>query len=307
MVTVHNFTYGLVNPALGYLVSCLGAFLGLRCLTRARAHAGGGRAGWLSIAAIAVGACGIWAMHFIAMLGFSVPGEPILYNVPLTIASMILAIVVVGAGLFIVGYGNGTWPRLFAGGAVVGLGVASMHYMGMAAMTMTDSMSYAPGLFGLSVVIAIVAGTAARWIGTWVRGLAATFGASLVMGVAVSGMHYTGMAAMRVTEGMPGLPGMQVSGSTASSFLMPLVFGISLVTLLLTLAVSLARTEDEITEDALMEQRLSATASRESRVRVNIRSAASPVPPSAGRPARDKSLAIRVPGASGRGAPPPAR
>jgi NO-binding membrane sensor protein with MHYT domain len=61
---------------------------------------------------VAFGATGIWAMHFIAMLGFAIPGQTIQYNVPLTIASMLLAIVVVGVGLFIVGYGNGGWPRL---------------------------------------------------------------------------------------------------------------------------------------------------------------------------------------------------
>src|SRR5258707_90461 len=144
-----------------------------------------------------------------------------------------------------------------------GLGVASMHCLGMAGMSMTDSMSSSPGLFGLSVVIAVVAGTAALWIGTWVRGLTATFAASLVMGVAVSGMHYTGMAAMRVTKGTGGIPGIQVGGSSASSFVVPLVFGISLVALVLTLIVSLARTEDEIAEDALIEQRLKEAASRE--------------------------------------------
>jgi NO-binding membrane sensor protein with MHYT domain len=263
VVTVHNFSYGLINPALAYLVSCLGAFLGLRCLTRARAHDRHGRAGWLSAAAFAVGACGIWAMHFIAMLGFTIPGQQISYNVPLTIASMVLAAAVVGVGLFIVGYGDGSWPRLVTAGVIVGLGVASMHYMGMAAMSMTDSMSYSPGLFGLSVLIAVVAGTAALWIGTWVRGLTATFAASLIMGVAVNGMHYTGMAALRVTKGTAGMPGMQVSGSSASSFVVPLVFGISLVALVLTLVVSLARTEEEIAEDALIDQRLQAAASRE--------------------------------------------
>src|SRR5215472_2736608 len=103
-------------------------------------------------------------MHFIAMLGFTIPGQQLKYSVGLTIVSMVLAIAVVGAGLFIVGYGDGTWPRLIAAGVLVGLGVATMHYMGMAAMSMTDNMSYSPGLFGLSVLIAIVAGTAALWI-----------------------------------------------------------------------------------------------------------------------------------------------
>jgi hypothetical protein len=124
-------------------------------------------------------------------------------------------------------------------------------------------MSYSPGLFGLSLVIAIVAGTAALWIGTWVRGLTATFAASLIMGVAVNGMHYTGMAALRVTKGTGAMPGMQLSGSSASSFVVPLIFGISLVALVLTLVVSLARTEEEIAEDALIDERLKAAASRE--------------------------------------------
>jgi NO-binding membrane sensor protein with MHYT domain len=331
VATVYNFSNGLVNPALSYLVSCLGAFLGLRCLTRARAATGRARAWWLSVAAFAIGACAIWAMHFIAMLGFAVLGQQIRYNVPLTIASMILATAVVGVGLFIVGYGDGRWPRLLAGGAIIGLGVASMHYLGMAAMSMTGNISYAPGLFGLSLVIAIVAGTAALWIGTWVRGLAATFGASLVMGVAVSGMHYTGMAAMRVTKGMD-MPGTQVSGATSSSFLLPLLFGISLLTLLLTLAVSLSRTEEEIAEDAVIQQRLDEAAARPSATKVTIRPAALPSGAPSGRrpgshylsrgarpagqplaaaladrpapPQPDQPLIARVPGASGRAAPP---
>src|SRR5215475_3226216 len=117
-------------------MSCLGAFLGLRCVTRARAHEGRSKARWLILAAVAIGACGIWVMHFIAMLGFAIPGQTITYNVPITIASMLIAIGVVGAGLFIVGYGDGGLTRLGIGGLVVGIGVASMHYLGMAAMIM---------------------------------------------------------------------------------------------------------------------------------------------------------------------------
>src|SRR5437868_6942263 len=104
VLTVDNFSNGLLNPALGYAASCLGAFLGLRCVTRARAYQGVRKASWLILAAVSVGATGIWAMHFIAMLGYTVGGQQILYDVPVTIASMLLAIVVVGAGLFIVGY-----------------------------------------------------------------------------------------------------------------------------------------------------------------------------------------------------------
>ncbi len=266
MVAVDNFTYGPLNPALAYAMSCVGGYLGLRCVTLARAYTGMARARWLGLAAVAIGAVGIWAMHFIAMLGFSVPGEPILYNVPQTVGSMLLAVAVVGTGLFIVGFGAAEgadrWARLVAGGVIIGIGVAAMHYMGMAAMSMPGAMSYDTPLVVASVVIAIVAGTAALWIGTWVRGSAATVGAALVMGVAVCGMHYTGMAALRVHGGsMPSIAvravsgATMVSGATAASFLIPVLLVISLATFLLTLAISVSPSEDEIRADRELRRR----------------------------------------------------
>jgi NO-binding membrane sensor protein with MHYT domain len=266
VVAVDNFTYGLLNPALAYAMSCVGGYLGLRCVTLARAHTGMARARWLGLAAVAIGAVGIWAMHFIAMLGFSVPGEPILYNVPQTVGSLLLAVAVVGTGLFIVGFGAAEgahrWTRLVAGGVIIGIGVAAMHYMGMAAMSMPGAMSYDTPLVVASVVIAIVAGTAALWIGTWVRGSAATVGAALVMGVAVCGMHYTGMAALRVHGGsMPSIAvravsgATMVSGATAASFLIPVLLVISLATFLLTLAISISPSEDEIRADRELRRR----------------------------------------------------
>ena len=266
MVSVDNFTYGLLNPALAYAMSCVGGYLGLRCVTLARAYTGMARARWLGLAAVAIGAVGIWAMHFIAMLGFSVPGEPILYDVPQTVGSMLLAVAVVGTGLFIVGFGDAEggerWARLVAGGVIIGVGVAAMHYMGMAAMSMPGIMSYDSPLVAVSVVIAIVAGTAALWIGTWVRGSAATVGAALVMGVAVCGMHYTGMAALRVHGGsMPSIAVRAVSGvtvvsgATAASFLIPVLLVISLATFLLTLAISISPSEDEVRADSELRRR----------------------------------------------------
>jgi NO-binding membrane sensor protein with MHYT domain len=267
VVTVHNFSYGLFNPAVGYLVSCLGAFLGLRCVTRARAHAGRHRARWISLAAVSIGATGVWAMHFIAMLGFTIPGQAITYNVAVTIASMVIAIVVVGIGLLIVGYGDGGVARLLIGGTIVGIGVATMHYLGMAAMIMPDTMSYNWPLFALSVVIAVVAGTVALWIGTWVRGIGATIGAAAVMGVAVSGMHYTGMAALRVTPGMMS----SGSGATPVSFLLPLLLGITVITFVLSLAISLSPSEEEIREDAAMRSRIEALRRQQATGSIRIR------------------------------------
>jgi NO-binding membrane sensor protein with MHYT domain len=250
LVTVHNFSYGPLNPALAYAVSCLGAFLGLCCVTRARA--GSRRVAWLTLAAVSIGATAIWAMHFVAMLGFTIPGQQIVYNVPLTIASMLLAVLVVGIGLFIVGYGHGGWVRLVSGGVIIGLGVASMHYMGMAAMEMPDAVHYNVTLVALSVVIAIVAGTASLWAGTRVRGVLSTIGASLIMGVAVSGMHYTGMAAMSFSRGSMSA----MTGSTAFNFITPLVVGLTVVTFVIALAVSIAPTGDEIAADAAFQRRI---------------------------------------------------
>jgi NO-binding membrane sensor protein with MHYT domain len=261
VVHVQNFSYGLLNPVLGYLMSCLGAFIGLRCLTRARVYSGGTRALWLSLAAIAIGATGIWAMHFIAMLGYTIPGQTIRYNVPLTIISMLVAVAVVAIGLFIVGFARsqGLAP-LLTGGVIVGLGVASMHYLGMEAMDIPDMMSYNTLLVVTSVIIAIAAGTAALYAGLKVRGVWATLVASLLMGAAVSGMHYTGMAAMKVyassTAGVYAAGSAGGSGASASSFLLPLLLGIAVFTFLATIMIMLAPSEEDIVADARLAQRL---------------------------------------------------
>src|SRR5580658_10252192 len=143
MVHIDNFSYGALNPVLAYAVSCVGCFLGLRCTTRARASQGAARARWLIAGALAIATTGIWVMHFIAMLGFTIPGQSIRYNVPITILSMGIAVIVVGIGTFIVGFSRpGAWPPLLLGGAIIGVGVASMHYIGMAAIRVSASLVY---------------------------------------------------------------------------------------------------------------------------------------------------------------------
>jgi NO-binding membrane sensor protein with MHYT domain len=257
MLSVHNFTYGLLNPVLGYAMSCLGAFLGLRCTSRAMAAQGRSRLSWLLLAALSIGTTGIWVMHFIAMLGFTIPGEVIHYSIPITIASMLIAVIVVGMGLLIVGFRSQTWRTLALAGILTGLGVASMHYTGMAAMRMPSRMSFNPSLFGLSVVIAIVAATAALWAALRLKGRLATFGAALIMGVAVSGMHYTGMAAMRVYPASSGT-GMLMTGggATAENFLLPLVIGISVLAFILTATLALSPNEQEMRAEQELLQRI---------------------------------------------------
>jgi NO-binding membrane sensor protein with MHYT domain len=253
---VHNFSYGLLNPGLAYLVSCLGCFLGLQCTSRLRVTHGGARARWLLLAGLSIGTAGIWVMHFVAMLGFTIPGQTITYNVPWTIASMLISVIVVSIGLLIVGFGGKGLRPLLLGGVIIGIGVACMHYMGMWAMRMPDRMHYNLGLVGLSVLIAVVAGTAALWAALRLRGLLITFGASLIMGVAVSGMHYTGMAALSISPAPGGGMAAMGGGAGATSFLLPLILGISILAFLLTAVVTLAPSEAEMREEAELMARI---------------------------------------------------
>ncbi|MEV0384466.1 MHYT domain-containing protein [Nonomuraea sp. NPDC050643] len=244
---VNHFTYGLLTPLLAYVMSAIGSMLGLRLTAQAHASRGGARVRWLLGAAISIGGTGIWVMHFIAMMGFQVEGTPIKYDVWLTAASAVVAIVVVGTGLFLVSYGRGRVLALLGGGLLTGLGVASMHYLGMYAMNMSAHVSYDRVTVAASVAIAVVAATVALWFTLRVKKPIWITGAALVMGVAVAGMHYTGMYAMHVT--VDAEPGM-IMGADALDFLVPLMTVISLITLTMLLMVILSPSEEELHEDA---------------------------------------------------------
>ncbi|MEV0027599.1 MHYT domain-containing protein [Nocardia sp. NPDC050793] len=244
MLDIHHFSYGWLTPMLAYIMSFTGSLLGLQCAARARAAEG--RAGWLVLAAFAIGGTGIWVMHFIAMLGFSIRGAEIRYDVPLTLLSAVTAIVVVGIGLFVVVTPRPTLVALFAGGAVTGIGVAAMHYVGMFAMKSSATISYDLPMVALSVVVAVVAATVALWFTLRVNGFLATTGAAGIMGLAVCGMHYTGMASMHAHNAGHGGHGEPVAGTGAMQLLAPLIVGISIVTMVLLIAVSLTSIERDI-------------------------------------------------------------
>ncbi|CAM5367379.1 MHYT domain-containing protein [Streptomyces aurantiogriseus] len=219
--TVDGFSYGLVTPLVAYLMACLGGALGLRCTTRALLVAHSWRPGWLALGSAAIGS-GIWTMHFIAMMGFTIAGAPIHYDKPTTYASLGVAIVMVGIGIFIVGYKGATGTALFTGGTITGLGIASMHYLGMAGMRFSGNLQYNTLTVAVSVAIAMAAATAALWAAGQVRGFLWSVGASLVMGLAVSGMHYTGMAAVNVHLHATGTPS---PGDSPASLLAPMLIG----------------------------------------------------------------------------------
>jgi NO-binding membrane sensor protein with MHYT domain len=261
VLPVHNFTYGLLTPGLAYVMSCMGAFLGLRCTARSRAFQGAARLRWLLLGGVSLGVTGIWLMHFIAMLGYTIPGMTITYNVPVTILSLLVAVVIVCVGLVIVGFAAEGYGPLLLGGVITGIGVAMMHYLGMAAMRMPGRITYDPGLLFLSLVIAIAASTAALWAATRLQGIRPTLIASLIMGFAVSSMHYVGMAAMHVFRAaapagmIMGGPG----GATAESFLLPLIIGITVISFALTATMALSASADELRYDAALMARIKST------------------------------------------------
>ena len=235
-VPVDGFTYGLVTPVAAFVMACLGSALGLRCTVRAMSSESGDRPGWLALGAVAIGT-GIFTMHFIAMTGFTAEGVNIGYDLLTTYASLGVAVLVVGAGLFLVGRLGRTPGALLAGGAITGLGVAAMHYLGMAGMRLAGDVAYDAGPVVLSIAIAVVAATAALWFAMSVRFFGAALGAALIMGVAVCGMHYTAMQAMSVHAHGPGSPG--DGGSSAIGTLTPILIGPVLLLLFVALFVSL--------------------------------------------------------------------
>jgi NO-binding membrane sensor protein with MHYT domain len=242
-VVVEHFTYGLLTPVLSYTLSVLGSLLGLVATARARRiEDKARRARWLLLAAWAIGGTGIWVMHFMAMIGFSVRGVPIRYDIPITVASWITAVVVVAVGIFIVGYGRPSAFKVIIAGIFTGVGVAGMHYTGMAAMRMTAQVTYDRTLVIASIWIAIVASTVALWFTVTLRRPVLLVIAALIMGVAVNGMHFTGMYAMSVSNVVGG----PVSGILPSAFLAPIVvFVVAVIVVLLASLLNRSGAEDD--------------------------------------------------------------
>jgi NO-binding membrane sensor protein with MHYT domain len=166
-------------------------------------------------------------------------GVQVTYDIVLTAVSALLAIVACSLGLAIVSAGKLRLINLLFAGILMGLGVAGMHYLGMAAMLSSAQMSYDGGVVALSVAIAIVASMAALWLAFNLRGKLQMLGSALVMGVAVCGMHYTGMSALELGEG-----GMLPAGfeqGLRGDYLGLVIFAVVVVTLALALGLSIAR------------------------------------------------------------------
>ncbi|WP_174909714.1 histidine kinase [Burkholderia diffusa] len=154
---------------------------------------------WLAGGAAAMGT-GIWSMHFVGMLALSLP-IPLGYALPDTGASLAIAVLVSYFALNVVTRARLSRWRLLAGGMLMGAGIVGMHYTGMAAMRMAPGIRYDPALFAASIGVAVIASTVALWMAQTLRAqqarhaTAQRIGAALIMGIAITGMHYTAMAA----------------------------------------------------------------------------------------------------------------
>jgi NO-binding membrane sensor protein with MHYT domain len=187
---------GTHNPylvALSILVAAFASYTALDLGGHVATARGLARRVWLVAAAITMGG-GIWSMHFVAMLAFIMP-TPMSYDIGLTTLSLMVAIFVTGGGFYVISRKSASLLRLVFSGIFMGLGIVAMHYTGMAAMRGHAELGYDRLLVALSVVIAIGASTAALWLAFQTTNLWQKLIAALVMGVAISGMHYTGMRA----------------------------------------------------------------------------------------------------------------
>jgi NO-binding membrane sensor protein with MHYT domain len=244
MAQIHHFDHGWITPAVSYTLSVLGSLLGLTLAVKFRsARSSGERTWWLILAAVAIGGTAIWSMHFVAMMGFSVVGTPIRYDVGLTAASAIIAVIAVGLGLSIALFGRSAQnTRILTGGVVAGLGVAAMHYTGMAAMRLNGDVSYSATRVGMSIGIAVVAASVALWLAVTVRKPLVILASAFVMGIAVNGMHFTGMSAMSVAGHAPYGP---LAGATATSLVVPIGLAVIFSIIGLAYALAAAPTEED--------------------------------------------------------------
>jgi NO-binding membrane sensor protein with MHYT domain/CheY-like chemotaxis protein/nitrogen-specific signal transduction histidine kinase len=183
---------------LSILVAIFASYTALSLSMRVKQSHGHAPHAWMAGGAFAMGS-GIWAMHFIGMLAFRLP-MPLAYDPLITFVSWLLPVVVSGLALWQLRHRELSVRHLAWGAILMGLGINAMHYTGMAGMRMDPAIRYDPWLFAASVAIAIGASAGALWIGCRLNENVRhprllQLGAAVVMGGAIAGMHYTGMAA----------------------------------------------------------------------------------------------------------------
>jgi diguanylate cyclase (GGDEF)-like protein len=177
------------------LICFIASVVAISLFHRATATEGGVRTAWLALAGVATG-CGIWATHFIAMLAYE-PGVPVAYDIRLTVLSLVLAIAITYVGLGVALRRQSRW-RPVLGGAIVGAGVASMHYTGMWALELPGRVAWSPDLVAVSVALGIVFGSAALAVAVRREDPRGTLIAGLLLTLAIVSHHFTAMGAAEI-------------------------------------------------------------------------------------------------------------
>lgn len=222
----HSMTHDGPLVLLSFIVALFASYTALDMGTRLRRAAGKARILWLGGSAVVLGG-GIWSMHFIAMLAFNA-GVPIGYDFDLTALSLLIAIGIMAVGFHLVTRTNPSIARQLLAGCIVGSGVAIMHYTGMGALTLAGAIHYNPVLVAASVLVAIVAATAALWLTLNLTRPWQRVAAAAVMAVAVCGMHYTAMLATSIDI----QPGQMAVGDPLSSTILAAAVSIGLFLIL---------------------------------------------------------------------------
>ncbi|MBX2995291.1 MAG: PAS domain S-box protein [Bdellovibrionaceae bacterium] len=193
-----EIVYSPVLVILSVLVAIFASYVALNLaysVTQARGRA---QVAWLLCGSVAMGV-GIWSMHFVGMLAFEMPDMEMAYDVPLMVLSVVVAILGSALALFVVSRPVVTLPSLIASGIAMAAAISGMHYIGMYSMRMEASIIWNYYLVALSIFIALGASFAALMIAIRLRHspdrVYALLVASILMGFAISGMHYTGMIA----------------------------------------------------------------------------------------------------------------
>ena len=197
-ITILNGHYSSILFFLSVFIACCASYTALFMNQRIQENGFFPKAFWLSLSSVAMG-LGIWSMHFIGMRAFMLP-LPMENNPILTIFSMVPAIT---ASYIAFSFANRTHKSILSYsvvGIVMGLGIAAMHYLGMAAMETEAKYYYKPGLFILSIIIAIVVANVAMYVFSSLQKFMGNqlikIVTAILLGVAISSMHYTGMASV---------------------------------------------------------------------------------------------------------------
>ncbi len=228
---------------LSVLIASAASYTALDLAERVTAARGRERLAWLAGGSLAMGV-GIWSMHFVGMLAFHLP-VPIGYEVGRVLLSVLVAVAASALALVVVSRPRVGLPALALGALCMGPAIAGMHYIGMAALNVPASMRFDPTLVAASVAIAIAASFVGLALAYHFRldesggGVARRLGSGLIMGLAIAGMHYTGMAAANFST--PGRTGASLGGVLASG---QLAIGVALGALLILALGLLGATVD---------------------------------------------------------------